>query len=87
MSKTKECITFATQQFFFEASLLARKWQDKVENFQDLRKRSIEIIPELGSSFEEYKVELDQAGNESNLEPEGKREQQSNPETTKELKN
>jgi hypothetical protein len=37
-SKPKGCITDATQQFIAEASLLARKWQDKVGSFQEVRK-------------------------------------------------
>jgi hypothetical protein len=41
-----------------EASLLARKWQDKGENFQDIRKRGMEFVPELGPSFEEAKEEI-----------------------------
>jgi hypothetical protein len=85
-SKPKECITDATQQFVVEASLLARKWQDKVDNFQEVRKRALELVPELGPSFEEDKEETVQAGNGSNLEPEGKKEQQANPETMEESK-
>jgi hypothetical protein len=47
-SEPKECIINATQQFFVEASLLSRKWQDKVDNFQEVRKRALKLIPELG---------------------------------------
>jgi hypothetical protein len=82
-SKPKECITDATQQFVVEASLLARKWQDKVENFQEVRKRSLELVPELGPSFEEAKEEITQVGSGSNLETKDKGKQQANPETTK----
>jgi hypothetical protein len=57
------------QQFVVEASLLARKWQDKVDKFQEVRKRALELILELGPSFEEDKEETVQAGNGSNLEP------------------
>jgi hypothetical protein len=46
--KPKECITNATQQFVAEASLLSRKWQDKLDNFQEVRKRALELVPELG---------------------------------------
>jgi hypothetical protein len=56
VSKPKECITDATQQFVVEASLLSRKWQDKVDNFQDVRKRALELVPKLGPSFEEDKA-------------------------------
>jgi hypothetical protein len=52
-SKPKGCITDATQQFVVEASLLARKWQDKVGSFQEVKKRALELVPELGPSFEE----------------------------------
>jgi hypothetical protein len=38
----------------------------------------------LGPSFEEDKEETIQDGNGSNLEPEGKEEQQANPETMEE---
>jgi hypothetical protein len=33
-SKPKGCITDVTQQFVAEASLLARKWQDKIVGFK-----------------------------------------------------
>jgi len=85
-SKTKEFIIDATQQFVFEASLLARKWQDKVDNYQDVRKRALELVPELWPLFEEDKEESVQDGNGCNLELEGKKEQQANQETMKYLK-
>jgi hypothetical protein len=56
-SKPKGCITDVTQQFVVEASLLARKWQDKVGSFQEVRKWALELVPELGPSFEEPKEE------------------------------
>jgi hypothetical protein len=34
-------------------SLLSRKWQDKVVNFQGVKKRALELVLELGPSFEE----------------------------------
>jgi rubrerythrin len=80
--KAKRVHHNATQQFVVEASLLSRKWQDKVDNFQEVRKRSLELIPELGPSFEEEKEETTQDESERNSEPEGKKEQQANPETT-----
>jgi hypothetical protein len=43
-----------------EASLLSRKWQDKVVNFQGVRKRDLELVPELFSSFEEVEKEITQ---------------------------
>jgi hypothetical protein len=85
-SKPKECITDATQQFVVEASLLSRKWQDKVDNFQEVRKRALELVPELGPSFEKEKPETTEAGSESNSEPEGKKEQQANLETMEKMK-
>jgi hypothetical protein len=85
-SKIKECITNATQHFFVEASLLARKWCDKVDKFQEVKKRSPEILPELGSLFEEEKPETVEVGSKSNLEPKGKKEQQDNLKTTENLK-
>jgi uncharacterized coiled-coil DUF342 family protein len=56
-SKPKEFNTNATQQFVAEASLLARKWQDKIEHFQEIREKSLELVPELGPSFEGSKEE------------------------------
>jgi hypothetical protein len=85
-SKPEEFTTGATQQFVVEASVLARKWQDKVENFQEVRKKSLELVPELGPSFEGAKEEIIQDGSGSNLEVEGKDKQQANPETMEELK-
>jgi hypothetical protein len=46
-----------TQYFVFEASLLARKWHDKIGGFQEVRKQALELVPELGPSFEEAKKE------------------------------
>jgi hypothetical protein len=46
-----------TQQFFVEASLLARKWQDKVGTFQGVKQRPLELVPELGPSFQKVKEE------------------------------
>jgi hypothetical protein len=43
-----------------------------VENFQDVRKSALELVPKLGPSFEEDKEEMVQAENGSNLEQEGK---------------
>jgi hypothetical protein len=80
-SKPKECIKNSTHLFVVEAPLLSRKWQDKVDNFQEVRKRALELVPNLGPSFEEDKAEPVQVGNESNSKPEGKREQLANPET------
>jgi hypothetical protein len=50
-----------------------------VDKFQDVRKISLELVPEWGPSFEEDKVETVQYGNGSNLKPKGKEEQQANP--------
>jgi hypothetical protein len=65
--------------------LLSKKWQDKVENFQEVRKKSLELVLELGPSFEGAKEEIVQDGSGSNLEAEDKDKQQANLETMKEL--
>jgi hypothetical protein len=39
------------------STLLAQKWQDKVEIFQGVKHRALEMVPELGPSFEEIKEE------------------------------
>jgi hypothetical protein len=44
VSNPRECITYATHQFVVEASLLPRKWQDKVDNFQEVRKRVVGFL-------------------------------------------
>jgi hypothetical protein len=75
VSKPKECIIDANQQFVVEASLLARKWQDKVEKFQEVRKRSLELVSELGPLFEEAKNEIMQAESGRNLQAEEKGKQ------------
>jgi hypothetical protein len=38
-----------------KASLLARKWQDIVGKFQGVKQRALELVLELGPSFEEVK--------------------------------
>jgi hypothetical protein len=57
-----------------------------LDNFQGVRKRSLELVPELGPSFEEDKVEKFQYGNGRNLELEGKEEQQANPDSMENMK-
>jgi hypothetical protein len=56
-SNPKGCITDATQQFIVEASVLTRKWQDKVGSFQEVKKWALELVLELGPSFEEVERE------------------------------
>jgi hypothetical protein len=56
-SNTKADKKETTQQFVAEASLLTRKWQDKVGNFQGVKQKALELVPELGPSFEEVKEE------------------------------
>jgi hypothetical protein len=56
-SKPKGCIIDATQQFIAKASLLSRKWQDKIVSFQEVRRRSLALVPELGPLFEEAEKE------------------------------
>jgi hypothetical protein len=34
------------------ASILARKWKDKVEKYDSFRQQALQIVPELGPSFE-----------------------------------
>jgi hypothetical protein len=51
ISNPKGCSTEATQQFFAEASILAKNWQDKVGNFEGVRERALDLVPELGPSF------------------------------------
>jgi hypothetical protein len=53
----KVFIIDVTQQFIAEASLLARKWQDKIVVFQEVKKKALELILELGPSFEEEEKE------------------------------
>ena len=56
-SKPKGCSKEVTQPFVAEASLLTRKWQDKVGNFQGVKEQTLELVLELGPSFEEAKEE------------------------------
>jgi hypothetical protein len=83
-SKPKECITYATQQFVAEASLLSRKWQDKFGIFQEVKKWALELVPELGPSFEEVEEEKVQAEEKKKEEKEDKGKQQFLLEATKE---
>jgi hypothetical protein len=75
-SKPKGCSTEATQQFVVEASLLARKWQDKVGNLQGVREWALELVPELGPSFEEAKEEKTQTEEKKKEKKEDKGKQQ-----------
>jgi hypothetical protein len=65
-SNPKECITDTTHQFVAKTSLLAKKWQDKVDNLQEVRKRSLKLVLDMGPSFEEEKLEIAKAKSESN---------------------
>jgi hypothetical protein len=58
-----------------------------VYNFQEVGKRALELMPDLDPSFEEEKEETIESGSEGNSEPEGKKEQQANPETIEKMKN
>jgi hypothetical protein len=64
-SKPKGCIIDATQWFIVEASLLAKKWQDKIGSFHEVSKRALELVPELSLSFEEVDKEKVQVEEES----------------------
>jgi hypothetical protein len=70
-AKPKEYNKETTQQFLAEASLLARKWQDKVESFQGVKHRALELVPELGPSFEEVKEEKAQTEESSKKKKRG----------------
>jgi len=67
-----------------KALLLARKWQNKADNFQDIRKRALDLVPELGLSFEEVKEESVPENVEIKKETKDKGKQQVILETTKE---
>jgi hypothetical protein len=75
-SKPKECITDTTQEFFVKASLLAKKWQDKIVSFSKVNKWALELVPELGPSFEEAKKEKAQEEEEMKQENEDKGKKQ-----------
>jgi hypothetical protein len=75
-SNPKGCITDATQQFVVEASLLSRKWHDKIGSFQEVRKRALELVLELGPSFEEEEKEKVQAKEEIKAKNEDKGKKQ-----------
>jgi hypothetical protein len=44
-SKPKGCIIEVTQWFITKASILSKKWQDKVGRFQGVRKRALDLVP------------------------------------------
>jgi hypothetical protein len=46
--------------------------QDKANNFQGIRKISLELVPDLGPSFEEVEEESDEEKVESIIETEDK---------------
>ena len=62
-TKIKQYGKETTQQFLAKASLLTQKWKDKVKIFQGVKHRSLELVPELGPSFEEEKEEKAQTEN------------------------
>jgi hypothetical protein len=43
--KTKVDSKEATQHSIAEASLLTRKWQEKVGNFQGLKEKALDLVP------------------------------------------
>ena len=75
-AKPKEYIKETTQQFLAEASFLAQKWQDKVESFQGVKHRELELVPELGPSFKDLKEEKAQTEYPKEEEKEDKGKQQ-----------
>jgi hypothetical protein len=75
-SKPKECITYATQEFVIEDSLLAKKRHDKIVSFPEVKKWALELVPELGPSFEEAKKEKVQEEEERKQENEDKGKKQ-----------
>jgi hypothetical protein len=40
------------QEFVAGASILVRKWQDRVAHYDSFCEQSLSIVPELGPSFE-----------------------------------
>jgi hypothetical protein len=73
-SKPMGCITKVTQKFVAQASIFARKWQDKIGSFQGVRKRALELVLEFGPSFEEAKEEEAQKKEKKKEEKEDKGE-------------
>jgi hypothetical protein len=70
-SRPKECNKEMTQQFLAEASLLTRKWKDKVQRFHRVKHRALALVPKLGPSFEEVKEEntqIEELKEEENLD-------------------
>jgi hypothetical protein len=42
----------AAQEFVVGASILARKWKDRVDQCDIFRQQALQIVPELGPLFE-----------------------------------
>jgi hypothetical protein len=56
-----------TQQFVAEASLLARKWQDKIKSFQEVRKQALKLEKEKEQAKYESKAEKEDKGKQHAL--------------------
>jgi hypothetical protein len=50
-SKMKEFNLGETQQFVTEDSLFARKWQDKLGKFQEVKEKVLELVLDLGTGM------------------------------------
>jgi hypothetical protein len=74
-SKPKGCITYVNQWFVTKASRLSKKWQDKIGSFQEVKKRALELVSELGPSFEEAEKEKSQGEDEIKVDKEDKGKQ------------
>jgi len=87
-SNPKEFNTSATQLFVVETSLHSRKWQEKIENFQEIREKALELVPKLGPLFEGSREETTRVMHGSTLEEERKAIEisQAKPNTMEELK-
>jgi hypothetical protein len=86
-SKPKGCIIDVTHQFVVEASLLSRKWQEKIVGFQEVKKRALDLVQELGPSFEEVENEKAQEKDERKVETKDKGKKHALLEAVKEIRN
>jgi hypothetical protein len=74
------------QHFLAEESLLVQKWKDKFGSFQGVKHKSLELVLELGPSFEEVKEEKSQTKEPKEEENTDKGKQQMFLEDVKELR-
>jgi nitrogen fixation protein len=50
-TKLEEPIVTVTQEFFVGASILARKWQDRIKHYNSFHQHTLTIVLELGPFF------------------------------------